>query len=88
MVAQQTLDLLVGVRIPPGEFIFVQGVTFAESDEALSYSAEPSWLPSACVIALPGWPRPLRLSVRTKDSQSLKRGSIPLGARKSSSTVE
>ena len=22
MVAQQTLDLLVGVRIPPGEFIF------------------------------------------------------------------
>ena len=24
--------------------------------------------------------RPLRLSVRTKDSQSLKRGSIPLGA--------
>lgn len=25
-------------------------------------------------------PRPLRLSVRTKDSQSLKRGSIPLGA--------
>ncbi len=54
MVAQQTLDLLVGVRIPPGEFIFVQGVTFAESDEALSYSAEPSWLPSACVIALPG----------------------------------
>lgn len=26
---------------------------------------------------------PLRLSVRTKDSQSLKRGPIPLGANKS-----
>ena len=44
MVAPQTLDLFVGVRI------------------------------------LPGKKRPLRLSARTGDSQSLKRGSIPLGA--------
>lgn len=64
MVARQTLDLLVGVRILPGE------------------RGSSGYRPLGPGYEVALIERPLRLSVRTKDSQSLKRGSTPLGARK------
>ena len=101
MVAQQTLDLLVGVRILPGENQFEPRIRRQVFRKCLQdaygkifnlvcrtpkarFSSQTKILhvkEMALAERVISFTRPLRLSVRTKDSQSLKRGSTPLGAR-------